>query len=247
MSDQFLYVQNQPSTLYGSGAVLGATSVVLTKFTKIDGTHLTMADFGTIGFGTLEPGNGTKEEQICWTGITNNTNGTDTLTGVKTVLTVAPYTQTSGLAQTHAGGSQLVVSNTAGFYDKMTSKNDDETITGTWTFTVPNFPQVDNSATLPTLSAQFATKAYVDGVAIAGAPDASATVKGTTKLSTAPVSPTNPIAVGDNDNRVPTINMSALTAGELLALPGNNTSIAVGTGNKYVTLKQVYRMVLKLM
>jgi hypothetical protein len=47
-------------------------------------------------------------------------------------------------------------------------------------------------------------KKYVDGVALAGAPDAATGTKGVTKLSTAPVSPTSPIAVGDNDNRVPT-------------------------------------------
>lgn len=60
------------------------------------------------------------------------------------------------------------------------------------------------------------------------APDASTTVKGVSKLSTAPVSPTNPISVGDNDTRVP-------TQGENDALVGNNTDIAVGTGNKFVT------------
>lgn len=58
--------------------------------------------------------------------------------------------------------------------------------------------------------------------------DASTTVKGLTKLSVAPASPTSPIAVGDNDTRVP-------TQGENDALVGNNTDVAVGTGNKFVT------------
>lgn len=58
--------------------------------------------------------------------------------------------------------------------------------------------------------------------------DASATVKGVTKLSLAAVSPTAPIAVGDNDPRVP-------TQGENDALVGNNTDVAVGTGNKFIT------------
>ena len=35
-----------------------------------------------------------------------------------------------------------------------------------------------------------------------GVPDASTSTKGVTKLSTSPVSPTNPIAVGDNDTRL---------------------------------------------
>ncbi len=59
-------------------------------------------------------------------------------------------------------------------------------------------------------------------------PDASTTVKGLTKLSVAPVSATIPIAVGDNDTRVP-------TTGQTASLVGNNIDIAVGSGNKMVT------------
>jgi hypothetical protein len=75
---------------------------------------------------------------------------------------------------------------------------------------------------------KFATVQFVVDTAIAGAPDATETTKGITKLSVAAASPTNPIAVGDNDTRVP-------TQGENDALVGNNTDIAVGTGNKFVT------------
>lgn len=57
-------------------------------------------------------------------------------------------------------------------------------------------------------------------------PKASAVAFGITKLSTAPADPANPIAVGDNDPRVP-------TAGEAVALLG--TSGTPGSGNKYVT------------
>jgi len=60
------------------------------------------------------------------------------------------------------------------------------------------------------------------------APDSSTVVKGVTKMSIAPVSPTSPIAVGDNDPRVP-------TQGENDACVGNNTDVAVGSGNKFVT------------
>ena len=45
-------------------------------------------------------------------------------------------------------------------------------------------------------------KEYIDGVAIAGSPDAALATKGITKLSVAPASASNPIAVGDNDPRV---------------------------------------------
>jgi hypothetical protein len=71
-----------------------------------------------------------------------------------------------------------------------------ETITGIKAFSAsPTVPT-------PTTSTQAAPKGYVDGVAAAGAPDASTTVKGIAKLATAPASSSNPIAVGDNDPRV---------------------------------------------
>jgi hypothetical protein len=56
--------------------------------------------------------------------------------------------------------------------------------------------------------------------------DASTTVKGITKLSTAPASATDPIAVGDNDGRVP-------SQGENDALQG--TSGTPSNTNRYVT------------
>lgn len=226
MADNFLYVQAQPFTLYGSGAIIGDTSIILTTFTDIDGSDLTMANFGTVGYLTIDPGNGISEEQISFSGVTQNTNGTATLTGVKNVLFIAPYTETSGLFKTHTGGAIVVASNTSGFYNKLTSKSDDETITGTWTFTNPNYPRMDTATPAPTADEQLATKKYVDDTAIAGAPDASTTVKGITKLSVAPASPTNPIAVGTNDGRIP-------TQSENDALVG--TSGTPSSSNKYVT------------
>ncbi len=173
-------MQNQPSQLAGAGNNVGDTTLVLSNLLAIDGTtHLTMAMFGTKGYATIEPGNGTQEEQISFTGITNNASGTDTLTGVSTVLFISPYTETSGLAKVHAGGTQLVISNTAGFYNNFAVLSDAETISGVWTFST-----VPVSATDPTGSTQVANKHYVDGVAIAGAPNATTAVKGIVQEAT---------------------------------------------------------------
>lgn len=222
MADNFRYAQLQPYSLAGSGAIMGDTTILLKSMTDIDGTVVTFANaFGTKGFATMQPGEGTSEEQISFSGITQNANGTATLTGVKSVTFLSPYTETSGLMKTHAGSTTLIISNTSGFYNELTSKDDDETINGIWTFTQPPV-----STTNPTSSTQVANKAYVDGVAIAGAPDSSTTVKGIGKVSVAPVSPTNPIFVGDNDPRVP-------TQGENDALVG--TSGTPSSSNKYVT------------
>ncbi len=179
MSDLFRFAQLQPYTLAGAGAVIGDTSIILKSMTDIDGNALSMSGtFGDIGFGTLSPGSGTLEEQICFTGLTNNSNGTVTLSGVKSVAFVYPYTQTTGLLKTHAGASPFIISNTAGFYDKLTSKADDETITGKWTFT--QSPIVPD----PTLPTDAANKEYVDNVIVAGAPNADDYTKGIVQLAT---------------------------------------------------------------
>lgn len=81
------------------------------------------------------------------------------------------------------------------------------------------------STSSPSTSLEAASKGYADGLAIAGSPDSSTTVKGIGQVSVAPVSPTTPIFVGDNDPRVP-------TQSENDALAGTGTP---SSSNKYVT------------
>ncbi len=185
MSDTFKYVQAQNFTLAGAGATIADVTITLSSMTGIDGALLTMSDFGSFGYGTLEPNSGTQEEQISFTGITQNGNGTATLTGVKNVLFIAPYTETSGLAKTHAGGTTFIISNTSGFYNKLGGKDDDETITGLW-----NFPNNGNTPTLgtvyaaPTTDLQVASKKYVDDTVVFGAPLASTSTAGIVQTAT---------------------------------------------------------------
>lgn len=215
------YIQAQTFRIYGSGNAIGDTTLTLTSLKQIDGTtNITMTDFGTKGFMTLEPGNSSQEEQISFTGVTQNAGGTATLTGVKTVGFVSPYTETSGLAKAHPGGASAVISNTAGFYGRIATKDNDETITGTWDFTAsPTAPE-------PTTDSQVATKKYVSDTVTGAVGTATEATYGTTKLSVAPATPGVPISVGDNDTRVP-------SQGENDALAG--TSGTPSSTNKYVT------------
>lgn len=112
-------VQVQSFSLSGSGVIVGATTIVLKSFKTIDGVNLAMTDFGSTGYLTIDPGNNTLEEQASFSGVTQNANGTATLTGVKTVLFIDPWTETSGLAKTHAGAAPVVISNTSGFYSRI--------------------------------------------------------------------------------------------------------------------------------
>ena len=50
-----LPVQVQSFVLNGAGAIAGATTLNLRSFKQIDGvTNLTMTQFGTTGYGTIE-------------------------------------------------------------------------------------------------------------------------------------------------------------------------------------------------
>lgn len=226
MSQKF--VQMQPMTLAGSGVAIGATTITLTQLVDIEGNTLAMTDFGSKGWATLEAGNSTQEEQISFTGVTQNSNGTATLSGVSNVLNKYPYTETSGVLKSHAGGTSFVVSNTTGFYDAMTSNANDEIVTGKWTFPgTTNRPTLSSDADTTT-DTDLVTRGQLARTAVASAVASTTTTVGYVKLSSTSGTPTAPVVVETADTRVP-------TQGENDALVGNNTDIAVGTGNKFIT------------
>lgn len=237
MADNLKYAQLQPFIFAGSGPTIGDTSVVVARMTDIDGTDLAMTDFGTKGFCTAEPGSGTQEEQFVFTGLVQNSNNTTTLTGISNVDFLAPYTETSAFAKSHAGGTQFVISNTSGFYNTLTNKDDDETIVGLWQFpNGANTPVLGASYVAPTLAPQVASKGYVDSVAISGAPDADTVTKGIVQIATgaqlaagtgagstgatlvsAGSSFTNTSAGAGDVNKVPVLNASGNLAAGFIA------------------------------
>ena len=114
------FIQSQSFTIQASGASAGDTTLTLQSFKLIDGvTNIVTANLGDQCYGTLEPNNGTQEESIQFTGVTQNAGGTATLTGVSTVGFVYPYTVSSGLAKSHSGGVTFVISNDAGLYGNL--------------------------------------------------------------------------------------------------------------------------------
>lgn len=180
----FYPIQTQPFSLAGAGVAIGDSSVVLSSFKQIDGTtNIVMTDLGTIAFATVEPGNGVQEEQISFTGVTQNANGTATLTGVKHVAFSTPYTQTANFATTHAGGSQLVLANTSGFYEEFPAIPDTATITGVWTFdSTTGRPRLSSDVDTAVLT-EFVDFGQLSRQAIAGAANASTVAKGIVQLA----------------------------------------------------------------
>lgn len=201
------FCQTNTHYLAGSGSIVGATSIVLTTLQDIYGNVLTMTDFGSKGFITLEPDT-SNEEAATFTGITANANGTYTLTGVKTGLAKSPYTETSGLIRGHSGGSKVVFTDNVEFWNTFANKANDENITGNWTFV--NFPAT------PTTN-----------------PNASSTVKGITELSVDPAVLTTPIAVGTNDDRVPVGYAVDSVGTDSYAITPTPAETAYVTGKKY--------------
>jgi hypothetical protein len=127
-------VQNQVSLLAGVGVSVGNTSMTLQSFVDLKGNPLTMANFGIVGNGTMQPGEQGYEEPISWTGIVQNSDGTATLTGIESVLGVYPNTGTSGFSLNHGWGTNFVVSNTSGFFSTWANTQNSETIGAPWVF-----------------------------------------------------------------------------------------------------------------
>ncbi len=100
--------------LAGSGVSSSASSITLTSLTiKQTGQRITTSNLvqgaGDRFYVTLEPGSATKQEITGCTTVTQNSNNTATLSGCsRGLLPVYPYTASTTMAFTHAGGSQVI-------------------------------------------------------------------------------------------------------------------------------------------
>lgn len=154
----FAYASSFPvggQTYFLAGAGVNATqnTIQLSSFTTADGRSIAMSNFGTIGYAAIEPQTSSKIEDISFTGITQNANGTATLTGVtRGIDFLFPYASTNSLMKAHAGGAQFIITNTPEwYYNEFSMQN------------------LSNVFTYPTASTSPATKGYVDQTAFSGA------------------------------------------------------------------------------
>lgn len=171
----FSVVTNYKTTLSTSMTSSQVTVPVSSVTTKDDHT-LTMDDLNDKAYFVIEPGRN-KEEIVLCTTLSGTIWGTCTrglaFYGTSTVSVAANK-------KTHSSGSTVVMSNVHYIYDELVDKDAAETIAGIKTFTsIPLIP-----TTAPTADAQAASKKYVDDTAVAGAPDATETVKGNSELAT---------------------------------------------------------------
>lgn len=220
------FVQSPKASLaFGIGD--SDTTMYGINITDINGVYLTMANFGDIGYMTINP-TSPYAEIVSFTGLTYMGDGTTKFTGcTRGLLPKSPYT-TGGTAWAHQANDSLIFSINPQTLDAFVQKGQDASITGTFTFLNSKMPRVNATVTYGAGSdLWFATKEYVDGVAIAGAPNASTSTKGIARISVSPVDPNIPISVGDNDTRVSPVPMTGFTANMMAAIIAGNAPTGV--------------------
>jgi hypothetical protein len=113
------------------------TSFDVSGFLYNDGTTpVDPADIGDICFATIEPKTA-REELISFTIDSVTAAGVATITATRGLSQKYPY-GTGGAAFDHQSGSDFVISNNPGLFDKLAAKANDEEITGSWSFPTPS-------------------------------------------------------------------------------------------------------------
>ena len=170
-------------TTYRLQSSIGTTdaSVKLSSFKNRSSIPLTMTLLATdIGYGTLSPQT-SRSEFVSFSGITQNSDGTATLTGVTRGLSdISPFTASTTLRQAHPGQSVFILSDSPQLFEEYAKKRNDMAITGLWSFN-SYLPTTSISATSST---QFTNKNYVDSVANQGAATSTETNGGIVELGT---------------------------------------------------------------
>lgn len=181
-----LKVAQTPAVALYSPLSAAGTSVTVTPYpVDLDGNKLAMSDFGSLGYCTIDPKIASYEEIISFTGMIDNGDGTCTLTGLSRDLTSKyPYT-TTGVGKTHGASAILVFSNNPQIYGRLAGKDNDETISGFWTFPTADASRPGIGSDVDTaVATAFITFGQLSRQAIAGAANASTTVKGLVELAT---------------------------------------------------------------
>jgi hypothetical protein len=172
-------------TLAGSGISSTDTSITVTSLTiPQNGYKIQDSDLSDTFFVTLEPGNTTRQEFISCTTVTQNANNA-TLSGcTRGLAPIAPYTASTTLRFSHAGGAKLIFSDPPQLFDDAAFKDNDETITGVWTYDSSNPPRYSASPTLTGNPLYFASVDYVGNQVNQGAATSSESLGGIAELAT---------------------------------------------------------------
>lgn len=158
---------------------------------------------------TIDGGTTQEEHILC-----DNTAGS--LTNIKSVSRQG--VESVGVVREHRVGAEVKLTDFAVLKIITDLLNGDKALDGSSPLNYDSNPTFTDDK-------EIITKKYADDLAIAGSPDASTTTKGISKLSVAPASPTNPIATGTNDPRIPSQDENDALAGSSGTPSGSNKYI----------------------
>lgn len=160
------------------------TSITLSSFKEpISNILYTMGYLNSdIEYGTLDP-QSTRSEFVSFTGITQNGDGSATLTGVIRGLARTPGTggcvASTTLAQAHAGQSIFILSNPPCQLAEYAPLRTTATIKAVWTFGSTTAPTYDFNPTFSSLaSTTLVSKGYVDASSLNGGSPGNFTTAG---------------------------------------------------------------------
>lgn len=174
-------------SLAGSGISSSATSITLTSLTiPQTGYALQDSDLSTTFYITLEPGSRTRQEVASCTTVTQNGNGTATLSGcVRGLLPYSPYTTSSTYAFAHGGGTSVVFSDPPQLYEEFAAVGNNARISGVWTFASSTLPRASSTPTYTSGDElKFVTYGQLASTSFSGTVDGSETQKGIFELGT---------------------------------------------------------------
>lgn len=157
------------------------TSITLSSFKNRSDIPLTMTLLATdVIYGTLSPQT-SRSEFISCTGITQNANGTATLTTCTRGLSdIGASTASTTLRKSHPGQSVFILSDSPALFNEYTKRRTDESVTGLWNFN----SYLPTSSITATSSNQFTIKSYVDNIANQGAATSTESNGGIVELGT---------------------------------------------------------------
>ncbi len=126
------YVQTPATSLYSGMAVSDVTCRVTPYPVDLDGVKLSMTDFGTTGYFTIDPKISGYEEICSFTGLTDNGDGTATLTGLtRNLLGKSPYTASGTGGKLHGSSAVVVFSDNPQLYANLKAYIDGIALAGT--------------------------------------------------------------------------------------------------------------------
>jgi hypothetical protein len=180
-------------TSLASSLSAAGTTFTLVSATDRDGNALS----GLYGF-IVDEGSADEEFFI------GTVSGTTVTISYRGIDSDAPNTEVTANKKAHRRGASVKITDYPILGVLRNLLNGDDTI--------PNPLQYITGITLTPGSKQLASVAYAESLANQGAATSSTSTKGIIKVSTTAVDVNNPIAVGDNDTRVPTSGQAAALA-----------------------------------